>query len=300
MTLAIKTIKLIHNPSAGEEEHSERQLIQTIENEGYHCEYSSAKDEDWPQHLPSATDLLVVAGGDGTVRSVAKELVLNGSVPTSIPFTVLPLGTANNIAKTLGAMEDTKDLIKSWKEKVPQSFDVGFIRGLAEEHFFIEAFGCGLFPRLMQVMKTVEKPEKPEEELNFALTVLYELIMTAEARDCQLQVDGQDYSGKYILLEIMNIKSIGPNLALAPYSEFGDGWFELIRISEEEKETFGKYILSLCDGSEKTFPFPAIKGRHFRIRWDGPHVHADDEILENVPEVTLAIENQKGYLNVLA
>lgn len=296
----MKAIKLIHNPSAGEEEHSERQLIKTIEEEGYTCQYSSSKEDNWTQTITESTDLLVIAGGDGTVRSVAKELVINRSIPASIPLTVLPCGTANNIAKTLGAIGNSEDIIQSWKQREIQSFDVGLVDGLNESEFFLEAFGCGLFPRLMQVMKTLEKPDKPEEELNFALTVLYELVMDAEARDCIVKVDGNDHSGKYILVEVMNIRSIGPNLALAPYSEFGDGWFELICISEEEKEAFGKYILSLCDGSDKTFPFPSIRGHNFDIRWDGPHVHTDDEVLENIPEVTLKIEMQKGYLKVLA
>ncbi len=296
----MKEIKLIHNPSAGEEEHSERQLIKSIEAEGYTCDYSPSDDAEWPATITPATDLLVIAGGDGTIRSAVKEMVLSETVSPAIPWTVLPCGTANNIAKTLGVDAETEEIIKFWKHKTPQKFDVGLIRGLKETHFFIEAFGCGLFPRLMQVMKTLEKPDKPEEELSFALTVLYELVMSSEARQCEMEVDGRDHSGKYILLEVMNIQSIGPNLALAPYSAFGDGWFELVCIREEEKEAFGKYILSLCDGSGKTFPFPSIRGRSFRIRWDGPHVHADDEILENVPEVTLQLEIKEGHLQVLA
>jgi diacylglycerol kinase (ATP) len=53
--------------------------------------YVSVKQDDIEQALDKKTDLIVIAGGDGTITEVTTKLP-----DRSIPVAVLPLGTANN------------------------------------------------------------------------------------------------------------------------------------------------------------------------------------------------------------
>jgi len=63
-----------------------------------HTVRERSTDEDWEELLPDPGDLLVAAGGDGTVRKVALA-----ASEHRVPFAVLPIETANNVAKTLGS-----------------------------------------------------------------------------------------------------------------------------------------------------------------------------------------------------
>ena len=63
--------------------------------------YQSIKDKDFKAALGENWDLVLVAGGDGTVAKVARCLV-DRDIAHRIPIAILPVGTANNIARSLG------------------------------------------------------------------------------------------------------------------------------------------------------------------------------------------------------
>src|SRR5256886_13726188 len=90
-------ITLIHNPKAGDAKHGKRQLMAALAKAGHHATYQSTKEPGLKKALKKPTDLVLAAGGDGTTAKVASRLVDSG-----IPLSVLPLGTANNLARALG------------------------------------------------------------------------------------------------------------------------------------------------------------------------------------------------------
>ena len=93
-------ITLIHNPGAGDGSHPDQQELQgMIKAAGHDVFYQSARNEEWADALQRPADLVVVAGGDGTVARVARRLIGG-----NLPFTALPMGTANNISKSLGLL----------------------------------------------------------------------------------------------------------------------------------------------------------------------------------------------------
>ena len=63
---------LLHNPKAGDAEHSKKALTKLMEDHGFACRYISVKDE-WQDFNPDI-DFIAMAGGDGTVRKVLKGL----------------------------------------------------------------------------------------------------------------------------------------------------------------------------------------------------------------------------------
>ncbi|MCD6064555.1 MAG: diacylglycerol kinase, partial [Flavipsychrobacter sp.] len=149
--ICMKVAKLLHNPKAGDGEHSKEDLVAMIEEQGYKCLYASTKEKGWNEIEPDV-DFLVVAGGDGTVRKVATELLGRKVIDRNYPIAVLPMGTANNIGRTFGFGTD-EAAVASWSAENIQKIDVGKVHGLEEDIFFLEGFGFGLFPNLMKEMK---------------------------------------------------------------------------------------------------------------------------------------------------
>lgn len=293
-------VKLLHNPGAGSEEHGKDELISMIEKAGHQCRYSSTNSLFW-KNFEEDLDFIVVAGGDGTVRQITKGLLDRNVLEKGFPIALLPLGTANNIAKTLGIEGDTEQIIASWSNAEVKKYDVGRIYNIKDGPFFLESFGYGLFPYLMQEMENVDKKQvdTPEKKIRTALEQLHRIILSYEPKQCRLEVDGKDYSGKFVLAEVMNIKSIGPNLFLSPGADPGDGEFEVVTVSEADKENFATYVLNKIDGKEETYSFNTLKAKQVKISWEGTHVHVDDKVVNLSESEEISIEMKAGLLEFL-
>lgn len=297
----MKVAKLLHNPGAGDEEHDSEDLVALIEKAGFRCRYSSTKDSDW-KDFEIDVDFLVVAGGDGTVRRITKELLDRKMLDKTWPIGLLPLGTANNIAKTLELEGDTEDIINCWQQWNIRKYDVGRISHIDKVYFFLESFGYGIFPYLMGEMKKrgkEDEEESPEKQLQVALELLQELIQSYEPKRCQLQIDGEDHSGHYLLVEVMNTRSIGPNLFLAPDARPDDGHFDVVLISTEDKDKFASYVAGKLKGIEAPADFTIVSARNITISWEGTHVHVDDEVVKIKKETEVEIEIKEGLLEFL-
>ena len=292
----MKQVTLIHNPTAGDEEHSKENLVKELEESGYTCRYYSSKEKDWKE-LKEAADLVAVAGGDGTVRKVAKQLL---NLKRDIPVALLALGTANNIAKTFNVKMDVAAQIQSWQQATIKKVDIGLVKNVPDANFFLEGMGFGLFPCLMKEMKKREESfDSPEEELKGALKHLHQILLSYKPRQCHLEIDGTDHSGKFYMVEVMNIRSIGPNVALAPLADPGDGEFDIVLIPEAHKEKFSDYLIHKLTDGDDPYQFHTLKGKNITIRWDGTRLHVDDEMVKLERETEVSIELKAGALQFL-
>src|ERR671936_662709 len=101
-------ILLIHNPKAGDCKHSKQQLITALTRCGHQTLYESTKKRGWKKAFKKPVDLVIAAGGDGTVRKIAWQVMGSG-----IPLAILPLGTANNLARSLGFSGSVEEILQS-------------------------------------------------------------------------------------------------------------------------------------------------------------------------------------------
>jgi diacylglycerol kinase (ATP) len=293
--LLMKCAKIVHNPKAGKQEHSKKKLKSLVEASGFDCGYSSTKDI--ASKKMKKADFLVIAGGDGTVRKVVTSLARKKREKI-LPILLLPLGTANNIARSLGVEGHIEDIIKNIQKRKLKKFDIGRIHGLKKEFIFLESFGFGVFPELMHDME--EFPERedasPEENMRTALEKLHSIVLNYPAKAFTVIIDGAPHTDDFILIEVMNINSIGPNLNISPDGDPGDGQFELILIPESQREQFARYVSYKIGGIETTFVPVVIKGRKISIATPAGLMHVDDELKKLKKSKTLTLEPESGML----
>jgi len=296
----VKTAKLIHNPTAGDEEHSRKDLISLIESNGFECTYSSTKEDDC-KRIEEEVDFLVAAGGDGTVRKIVKKLLKRKLLERTWPIGLLPLGTANNIAKTLGIHGTIESIVESWKTARLEKFDVGCVNMAKETNFFLEGFGCGIFPYLMLEMQNqnLESIEDSKTKMNSALELLHQIVLAYEPHQLQLEIDGANHSGKYILVEIMNTRSIGPNLVLAPDANPGDGELNVVLIAEKNKDRFATYLEEKLAGNEEEYRYDTLLGKKIRMIWQGTHIHVDGESVKTKKSAEIQIALRERLIEFL-
>src|SRR5688572_8742965 len=137
-------VALVHNPKSGDDEHEGEHLIELIGHAGHDVSYHQFR-KGWEGALDAKLDLVAVAGGDGTVGGVARSIA-----DRSIPLTILPIGTANNIAGWLGLSgAPVEALVAGWSGGTLQPFDLGLARGPWGTFQFLESVGVGLLAEMM-------------------------------------------------------------------------------------------------------------------------------------------------------
>jgi diacylglycerol kinase (ATP) len=295
----MKKVKLLHNPAAGDQEYSGKDLVKVIEKHGYECRYANTKEEGWDE-IEEDTDIIAVAGGDGTVRKACKAVLKQKLYEKRRPIAVLPAGTANNIGTSLKLRRPAKDLIAAWDKAEIHHLDIGTVKGHDDASFFLEGLGFGVFPNLINAMKKREEEAgSAEEEIKVALRTLLEIVQEYDARECRLMIDGMDHSGKFLMVEVMNMPYIGPNLNLNPIADPTDGELEIIIIPEDQREKLANYVQQKLDGEEVAFSFSSLKGKDIQIAWEGKHAHIDDSIMKAKERFELVIDVNKGVLQFL-
>jgi diacylglycerol kinase (ATP) len=272
-------VTVIHNPDAGDDtQPSGDQIVRLIRKAGHKAKYFSSKDKKWKKALKKPCDLIAVAGGDGTVGRVARRLI-----DSRTPIAVLPMGTANNIANTIGVTGRTfQDLIEGWNGAHCANFDVGVARGPWGLRYFIEGFGVGLFAETMFRIENgqhsqVEHSEDPEEEIDAVLKVLKKQLSTYPSKDLTVRLDGQDLSGDYYMLEALNIRYIGPNLELVPGAQINDGLLDVVFVSKAEQAKLSQYISDRLKNKRSRAKLTVHQGRHLQVEWKSSPVHLDDK-----------------------
>jgi diacylglycerol kinase family enzyme len=266
-------ITLVHNPGAGRGANSGRDLEKLLESAGHEVRYQSAKEDGWKKALKKPADLVVVAGGDGTVGRVTRRMAGRG-----IPMALLPSGTANNIARTLGQLERPfEELVRGWEGARRVRLDVGLARGPWGERNFVEGMGTGLFASLLARSEQVpaKKSKRPVED---ALSRLKQLAQTCVPLEVHAKLDGKDISGRYLLLEALNLRYVGPNLHLAPDSQPGDGCLEVVCVTDAERARLVEYLDRWQHNRERLAVLPSRRGRRLQMEWTGFELHIDDKL----------------------
>lgn len=271
-------VLLVHNPDAGDKSApGEKALKKLIREAGHEVEYCSVRGQKWKRVIADAPDLVAVAGGDGTVVQVARELI-----GRQVPLAVLPLGTANNISKSLGVRHlPIEDIVASWSAAQHKRFDAGVISAPWGKRYFVEAAGAGLFALAMpeaDANPTLENIEDAEARATYAQQILRERLKACRPLHLDITADEKTISGEYILFEAMNMEYVGPNLYLAPDSVGDDGRLDVVLIAERQRRKLDRYLETWQDGVARPPDFDALKAERIELQWTGFDMHVDDAL----------------------
>ena len=267
-------VTLIHNPGAGSQGAGQAaRLRRFLRDCGYEVRYQSAKEHGWKAALKKPTDLVIVAGGDGTVARVTRRMVGRG-----VPVALLPAGTANNIARSLGLVERPfEELVRLPRDARRIKLDVGIAAGPWGERYFVEGVGAGLFADLLGIAES-GAPKTRKTPVASGLRRLRDIAARCEPVEIAATLDGRDISGRYLLMEALNLPYVGPNLHLANDSQPGDGQLDVVLVTEAERRRLVHYLEHWQENRERLAVLPTLRGRRLRIEWTGFALHVDDKL----------------------
>jgi diacylglycerol kinase (ATP) len=292
-------VALFHNPGAGKAMLKGRKLVRQLEYAGHEVLYVSTKGKDWEGVFRESIDRAIIAGGDGTVSRLAPWLA-----GRNIPFCILPLGTANNCARSLGQLHSFETIISRLLSAPIRKLDLGIVTSSAGHRIFIESVGIGLLAMFMSEMRLLEKKKNsrirlsPEKRLAEAMRYLSRLAKEFSGADCELLLDDEIVGGDFLLLEIANMGSIGPNLDLVPNADPSDGCFDVIWVERDRRNEWREYLRAQRRGEQAEAPVSARRCRRVVFREVDVPVHVDGKVFLTMA-TPISIRAQAGALELL-
>ncbi|MDP3717554.1 MAG: diacylglycerol kinase family protein [Acidobacteriota bacterium] len=242
----------------------------------------------------ASVDAVVAAGGDGTVAIAARALA-GGQVP----LCVLALGTANNIADSLNLRGQPRQVIAAWAGQQVVRIDAGIIQDAAGETPFFESVGAGLVATAIGRANTAVDPNADvATQLQQARDMYVELIDDLEPRRHEINIDGTLIAGDYLLVEVLNMPSVGPNIRLTPEVNPADGLLSLVVATEADRPGLRAYLQSRATGEPCDAGLKSWRGTRITIAGLARY-HVDDELrTANDRAVTIGVK--RDYLPVVA
>jgi diacylglycerol kinase (ATP) len=180
------------------------------------------------QAVARGADLVIAAGGDGTLGEV-----LNGIISTQARLGILPVGTGNDFARTLGIGADFNLALKTLKNGAPKAVDVGHVTIGDQTRYFLNVAGAGFDSRCA----TRINEHRPKVLASLSGPTAYIVAVLSELRCYQttqirLELDGRIVESRAILCAIANAQSYGGGMKVAPDADLCDGLFDVCLIKD--------------------------------------------------------------------
>ncbi|GAB4335731.1 MAG: diacylglycerol kinase family lipid kinase [Calditrichia bacterium] len=220
------------------------------------------------ERIKNDVDIIVAAGGDGTVHEV-----VNGMVGGNAALGVIPVGSGNDFAKPLKMPKDLKKAVQIILENKRQKIDLGKVGNL----YFPNGFGIGFDAYVVKESNSIQK-------LRGVLIYLYAVIKQAlkySNREMTIRVDGQVSTKDVFLIAIGNGVAMGGGFYLTPEASLTDGQFDVCIIRGLKKwEIFLHLPKVFWGGHVKMKQVEMLKTNELLIEAPGGvAAHADGELL---------------------
>lgn len=188
--------------------------------------------------IDETVDLVVVAGGDGTVRVVCAELAR-----TDIPVAVLPAGTGNLLARNLGISLDLDEALSQLLDGSEQRIDSVLIKGdqLGDDRFVVMA-GLGLDAAII-----ADAPDDLKKRVGWAAYVVSTVRnLNHPFVKVEITVDDQPpVTRRARTVVIGNVGTLQANIPLLPDAKPDDAKIDLVVLAPRRLSHWPRLALSL-------------------------------------------------------
>lgn len=240
------------------------------------------------QAIAEGTDVVIAAGGDGTVRAVSQAL--RG---TGVAISLLPSGTGNLLARNLGLDVNPAHLEASVTTAFTgydSAIDVGVVEldrpdGTSEEHAFVVMAGLGLDAKM--IANTNPELKRRVGWLAY-VDAIGRALVDKEVLRVRYRLDGSSerVTRAHTLL-VGNCGTLPGNILLLPDAEIDDGLFDIVALRPEgiggwarvwvgifwengvlKRSSAGRKLLGMRQKPVRALRY--LRGRRFEIRLESP------------------------------
>jgi diacylglycerol kinase (ATP) len=160
-------------------------------------------------------DLVIVGGGDGTLNAAVDALI-----ETQLPLGILPLGTANDLARTLKIPNSLKEACNIIAQGNLHRIDLGWVNG---KHFFNVA-SVGLSVKITE--RLTKEVKRRWGIFAYAATAL-QVIWSARPFSAEIAIDSESVQVKTVQIAVGNGRYYGGGMAVADDAAIDDQRLDL-------------------------------------------------------------------------
>lgn len=221
----MKKARIIYNPTSGREAFKRElpAVLEKFEMAGYETSAHATTGEGDAANAAAFAvereyDLVVAAGGDGTINEVIHGIAEQRVRPT---FGIIPTGTTNDFARALNIPRDIKKAVDIILAGESMLLDIGKVNN----HYFINIAGGGKLTEL-----TYDVPIKLKTVLGQLAYYVkgIEMLPSLKPVHTKIEFDGHVFDEDIMLFLISNTNSVGGFEKLAPDAKLNDGYFDLL------------------------------------------------------------------------
>lgn len=229
----MKQAILLYNSQAGRGKigRNLEQVVAIFRDAGYDITPVPLRFDGDPVKGYESVDLIVVAGGDGTLNYVVNALMRHS---LSIPIGILPAGTANDFAGALGMSNNLQKAARQIAYGVVEPIDCGVVESIdrADKHeiYFVNIFSFGIFTTTSQ-----HTPEELKHLMGRAAYMIEALKELKKVRGIPLTItaDGDAFYYPTLMGLVLNGETAG-RLPLARRSSLRDGVFDCLFLRKRD------------------------------------------------------------------
>ncbi len=258
----LRRARLIFNPDSGGKQDNSKRLTEIVSSLREHGILAGiglktsgkAARELAREAVDNGEELLIVAGGDGTIEEVAAQLV--GSKTT---LGILPTGSMNNLARCLGIPLSLSDACTLLGMAVTRSIDIGRVlsNSKPDVEYFLEGAGVGLSAIILPAGQAVEKGRWT------SLPLAFRKLFDSKPEPVAIEIDDQPPIQAYSqIITVSNAPMIGKNIMVAPDAKMDDGYLDVAVFNEMTKTELLQYFMAASNGSRAENP----KIKHYRAQ----------------------------------
>ncbi|MEC4895694.1 MAG: lipid kinase [Oscillatoria sp. PMC 1051.18] len=251
-----KTALLIVNLHSRNGQQHRSEIIDRLKSLGFSLVEASTEN---PQELPNLirsysdrVDLVIVGGGDGTLN-----LAIEGLLDTKLPLGIIPLGTANDLGRTLGIPRNLAAACDAIAQGKKKQIDLGWVNG----QYFFNVASLGLS---VKITKQLTKEAKRRWGVFAYAATALKVISKSRPFQAKITVNGETVAVKTVQVAVGNGRYYGGGMQIVSDATIDDQRLDL-------------YSLEVKHWWQIVALFPALwSGRH--PRWLGIRLLEGQEI----------------------
>ena len=185
---------------------------------------------------------IIAVGGDGLAH-----FMLQIAVPSQIPFVIVPGGTGNDFARTLGwSQKNLETLLRRIISTPAKAIDLGIV----DSEWFGAVLSTGFDSVVNERANALSWP-KGATRYNAAIALE---LPRFRAIEYELTLDGEKFSTEAMLIAVGNGQSYGAGMRICPRAKLDDGLFDVVILEPVSTLEFVKVFPTVYSGKHINHP----------------------------------------------
>ncbi len=217
---AMEKVAFIINPFSAKKNYQPflNELKTKIKDPLYYISESIPGTNEFIQMHLEDVDIFVAIGGDGTISTVAKNIIHTEKI-----LAIFPAGSGNGFSNETKFSKNLDELLEKLKVKNSRKIDTFTVNGLLS----INVSGTGFDGK---VVKEFEKTTRGFK--NYIRVSLKTFFSYKPIKLKFLNEEYKQYNGKYLMVNIANTRQFGNNAYIAPQASKSDGLVDMVLVKK--------------------------------------------------------------------